>query len=59
MQKEAYALLTDAHSKGLINFIGNIEAKEAMLGECDVIVADGFSGNIMLKTAEGAGILFL
>ena len=36
---------------------GNIEAKEAMLGECDVIVADGYSGNIMLKSIEGTGKL--
>ena len=40
-----------------LNFTGNIEAKEAMLGECDVIVADGYSGNIMLKSIEGTGKL--
>lgn len=38
-----------------LNFIGNIEAKEAIKGGCDVIVADGFSGNIMLKSIEGVG----
>ena len=38
-----------------INFIGNIEAKEAVKGGCDVIVCDGFSGNVMLKTIEGVG----
>ena len=37
------------------NFIGNIEAKEAIKGGCDVIVTDGFSGNIMLKSIEGVG----
>ena len=35
--------------------IGNIEAKEAIKGGCDVIVTDGFSGNIMLKSIEGVG----
>ncbi|MBQ8900182.1 MAG: polysaccharide deacetylase family protein, partial [Akkermansia sp.] len=38
-----------------LNFIGNIEAKEAVKGGCDVIVCDGFSGNVMLKTIEGVG----
>jgi glycerol-3-phosphate acyltransferase PlsX len=33
--------------------VGNVEAKDAFRGVCDVIVADGFSGNIMLKTIEG------
>ena len=53
LQKEAYALLTDAHNKGLINFIGNIEARDALLGEVDVVVCDGFSGNVLLKSIEG------
>ena len=38
-----------------LNFIGNIEAKEAIKGGCDVLVTDGFSGNVMLKTIEGIG----
>ena len=41
--------------KSSLHFIGNIEAKEAVKGGCDVIVTDGFSGNIMLKTMEGVG----
>ena len=53
LQKEAYALLTDAHNKGLINFIGNIEARDTLLGGVDVVVCDGFSGNILLKSIEG------
>lgn len=53
LRLETYALLAAAHEKGDINFIGNIEAKEAVLGGCDVIVADGFSGNVLLKTVEG------
>ena len=38
-----------------LHFIGNIEAKEAIKGGCDVLVTDGFSGNVMLKTIEGVG----
>ena len=53
LQKEAYGLLTDAHNKGLLNFIGNIEARDALLGEVDVVVCDGFSGNVLLKSIEG------
>lgn len=53
LQKEAHALLAEAHECGRINFVGNIEAKQAFFGEVDVIVTDGFSGNIMLKTIEG------
>ena len=53
LQKEAYALLTDAHNKGLLNFIGNIEARDTLLGEVDVVVCDGFSGNVLLKSIEG------
>ena len=53
LQKEAYAMLTDAHNKGLINFIGNIEARDTLLGEVDVVVCDGFSGNVLLKSIEG------
>ena len=53
LRLETYARLVEAHERGDINFIGNIEAKEAVLGGCDVIVADGFSGNVLLKTIEG------
>ena len=57
LRKETHAKLKEAHARGDLNFIGNIEAKEAMQGECDVIVADGFSGNVMLKAVEGTGKL--
>jgi len=57
LQKETLRWLRDAGEKGHLNFIGNIEAKEAIKGGCDVIVADGFSGNIMLKSIEGTGSL--
>ena len=48
--KEAYALLKDDPK---INFIGNIEGNNILLGDADVVVSDGFTGNIMLKTTEG------
>lgn len=54
LQRETYALLKGRRGDGQINFIGNIEAKDAMLGKADVIVT-GTSGNIMLKTIEGVG----
>jgi glycerol-3-phosphate acyltransferase PlsX len=37
-----------------LNFIGNIEGKDVFKGKADVVVADGFSGNVLIKTAEGA-----
>ena len=57
LQKEALPWLRRADEEGHLRFIGNIEAKEAIKGGCDVIVADGFSGNILLKTMEGTGSL--
>ena len=56
LQKEAYALLTDAKDKGLINFVGNVEARDVPLGAVDVIVCDGFSGNVLLKSIEGTAM---
>jgi glycerol-3-phosphate acyltransferase PlsX len=56
LQKEAYALLTDAAEKGLINFVGNVEARDVPLGAVDVIVCDGFSGNVLLKSIEGTAM---
>ena len=53
LQKEAHGLLTAASEKGLLNFIGNIEARDVLLGEVDVVVCDGFSGNVLLKSIEG------
>jgi len=49
--KEAHALLKETN----INYIGNMESREIMLGGCDVAVTDGFTGNIMMKFAEGMG----
>lgn len=55
LQRQTLPLLQKAGAEGHLNFIGNIEAKEAIKGGCDVIVTDGFSGNVLLKTMEGVG----
>ena len=55
LQKQTLARLKEADAAGHLHFIGNIEAKETIKGGCDVIVTDGFSGNILLKTMEGVG----
>ncbi len=56
LHKEAYRLLKEAGDNGVINFVGNIEAREAVGGDIDVLVADGFSGNVFLKTIEGTAL---
>lgn len=48
---EAFELLKECKD---INFIGNCEARDILSGDFDVVVADGFDGNIALKSAEGA-----
>ncbi|URN93353.1 MAG: phosphate acyltransferase PlsX [Candidatus Pristimantibacillus lignocellulolyticus] len=48
--KAAYSLLKESN----LNFIGSVESKTILNRECDVLVCDGFSGNIMLKSYEGA-----
>ncbi|MCI8478239.1 MAG: phosphate acyltransferase PlsX [Oscillospiraceae bacterium] len=55
LQQEAYRLLREADKAGRIHFAGNVEGKEAVYGAVDVIVTDGYSGNIFLKTMEGTG----
>ena len=55
LRQDTYQVLRAAGDAGHLNFIGNIEAKEAVKGGCDVIVTDGFTGNVMLKAIEGAG----
>lgn len=50
LSRKTYKMLKEAP----INFIGNIEGKDIFKGNADVIVTDGFAGNILLKTAEGA-----
>ena len=56
LQKETYALLKKAADEGSLNFIGNVEARDVPLGACDVVVSDGFSGNVLLKGIEGTAL---
>jgi len=54
LSKQAYELLKDAP----INFIGNIESRDILTGAADIVVADGFSGNLVLKNIEGNALSF-
>ena len=59
LQKSAFRLLQAADEKGILHFTGNIEARDALRGGADVLVADGFSGNVMLKTIEGTALFMM
>lgn len=52
LTKQAYELLQQAN----FNFIGNVEARDLLNGVADVVVTDGFTGNMVLKTTEGTAI---
>lgn len=51
LQTESYQILSESG----LNFVGNVEAKEVPFGVCDVLVTDGFTGNVLLKCIEGMG----
>ncbi len=51
LTKKTYPIMKEAP----FNFVGNIEGRDIMLGNCDVMVCDGFVGNVVLKTIEGMG----
>ena len=53
LQHRTFALLKEANDKGRINFIGNVEGTTVFSGDVDVVVSDGFTGNVLLKTTEG------
>ena len=53
LQHRAFALLKEASEAGRINFIGNIEGTTVFSGDVDVVLSDGFTGNVLLKTTEG------
>ncbi len=55
--KEAYKLLKENSPKYNMNFVGNIEGRDAFTGKIDIVVTDGFTGNVFLKTVEGFGKL--
>jgi len=56
LQKDAYALLKQAGDQGLINFTGNVEARGVPMGDVDVVVCDGFNGNVLIKSIEGTAM---
>ena len=56
IQTEAYQLLKACPD---ICFVGNVEANAVPFGACDILVADGYTGNVLLKTLEGMGKLFM
>lgn len=49
LAKQTYKLLQESS----LNFVGNVEARDVMQGECDVLICDGFVGNVLLKSMEG------
>ena len=53
--KESYQLLKEKSAELNINFVGNVEGRDAFSGKIDAIVTDGFTGNVFLKTTEGIG----
>ena len=53
LRHETYELLMHAHNEGRINFVGNMEGRNVLTGEADVLVCDGFTGNVLMKTVEG------
>ena len=57
LMKESYKILKENAEKSGMNFVGNVEGREAFLGKIDAIVTDGFTGNVFLKTIEGFGKL--
>jgi phosphate acyltransferase len=52
IEKAAHAILSASDA---INFVGNVEGRDIATSKADVIVTDGFTGNVLLKTSEGAG----
>ena len=55
LAQQTYNLLEEEKEKH--NFVGNVEGKELLLNQCDVVVCDGFAGNVVLKVVEGTSSL--
>lgn len=56
LQLETYPLLQRAKEEHGLNFVGNVEARDGMLDVADVLISDGWTGNIYLKTMEGTAM---
>lgn len=59
LHKEAFDMLKAAGENGSVNFEGNIEGRDIVFGEADVVVTDGFSGNVFLKGSEGMALAIM
>ncbi len=57
--RQAYQLLQEQSQRGEMQFVGNIEGREVFQGVVDVLVTDGFTGNVLLKTSEGVSSFIL
>ncbi len=57
LTKESYKLLKEKSKDLNINFIGNVEGRDAFSGKVDILITDGFTGNVFLKAVEGLGKL--
>lgn len=55
LTKESYKLLKEKSEELNLNFAGNVEARDAFSGDIDILVTDGFTGNVFLKAVEGIG----
>ena len=55
--RESYQLLKEKAEELDLNFVGNVEGRDAFSGKLDILVADGYTGNVFLKTVEGVGKL--
>ena len=55
LTKEVFSLLKESD----VNFIGNIEGNDVLTGKCDIVVCDGFIGNIVLKNIEGSAKMII
>jgi len=55
--RESYKLLKEKSKELNINFVGNVEGRDAFSGKLDVLISDGYTGNVFLKTTEGIGKL--
>ena len=56
LQLATYPMLQKLHEQGVINFVGNVEGRQVPLGDVDVVVCDGFSGNVLIKSIEGTAM---
>ncbi len=56
LRKDTYRLLAETDC---VNFVGNMESRDLLSGRYDVVVADGFSGNVLVKTTEGTALELL